>query len=128
MNKFIKILFLIISTVTTSCRTTDIIHSNINSDGVMQCDNEGNCIAYGMMTMSSDGHGFIGVLRLSDDECINVSIPDNISKTMLGKPPVFKRIYGTQLRFIIPESGEFVRVGGRSVGIGLCGDRYIFVK
>ncbi len=37
--------------------------------------------------MSSDGHGYIGVLKLDDGSCINVSLPEKVSQRLSGRAP-----------------------------------------
>lgn len=77
--------------------------------------------------MSSDGHGFIGVLHLSDGKCVNVSMPLGESKALLGKPMSVRTVSGAYLPFVY-DSESVILVDGRRIGLGVCGSYYIYVK
>lgn len=77
--------------------------------------------------MSSDGHGFIAVLELPDG-CMNVSIPDGEAKRLLGKEPQTRTVSGTILPYATGDLVLELRVNGRKVGRGLCGEEFLFVK
>ena len=51
------------------------------------------------MEITSDGHGFIGKLVLENGECINVSLPSDRSRRLLGKPPQPIKVMGQVLRY-----------------------------
>lgn len=93
-----------------------------------ECEISKKCTASGMLEMSSDGHAFIGKLILGDGSCINVSLSDSVSKSLLGKSESYYVVHG--FVFPYPASEDILRfeVNGRDIGFGLCGPFYIFVK
>jgi hypothetical protein len=92
------------------------------------CNEAHACEVRGLLTMSSDGHGFIGIVRLDDGSCINVSIPDSRSRSLLGKPAQAVDLVGTVMPFPYGADILYFTVNGRKVGFGLCTDYYVFVK
>jgi hypothetical protein len=86
------------------------------------------CVAEGQLRMSTDGHGYIGILLLADGSCINVSLPERESKKQLGKPPVHQAIAGAVFPFPFADDEMLGwKVNGRKVGFGTCGPNYVFV-
>jgi hypothetical protein len=77
--------------------------------------------------MSTDGHGYIGSLELPNGRCLNVSLPDKLSKTLIYKPSKRVVVTGRLLPYV-RENGLIVRVNGRNIGQGTCGNKYLFVK
>ena len=77
--------------------------------------------------MSSDGHGFIGKLTTRDG-CLNVSVPDREAKRLLGKEPAQRTFKGDVLPYPTGDDVFDVRVNGRKIGRGLCGDDFLFVR
>lgn len=93
-----------------------------------ECETASVCRVSGLLEMNSDGHGFIGDFTLPDGSCINVSLPEEQSKKLLGNSPVKMEIQGSVLPFPFGENILFFKVNGRRVGFGNCSDFYIFVK
>lgn len=93
-----------------------------------ECEDVSNCKVSGVLEMKSDGHGFIGYLQLSDGTCVNVSLPEGLSKSLVDKPPVMMEVQGPVLPF--PNDIDVIgfEVNGRRVGFGNCGNFYIFVR
>jgi hypothetical protein len=83
-----------------------------------ECENAAICSASGLLTMSSDGHGFIGTLQLTGGDCINVSLPVSRSKKFLGAPPTAMSIRGRVLPFPFGEDILNFRINGRPIGFG----------
>jgi hypothetical protein len=91
------------------------------------CDVARYCAATGTLRMSSDGHAYIGVLRLDDGSCINVSLPEDRSWDLYGETPRRMSVAGRSLAFPQVEGGSGFSVSGRPVGYGTCG-WFLFVK
>lgn len=91
------------------------------------CDRERSCVVSGLLTMSGDGHGFIGKLT-TPNGCLNVSIPDREARRLLGQEPIERTIRGRLLPYVGEEDIVEQRVNGRKIGRGLCGDAFLFVK
>ena len=112
--------------VAAACTTTSCVHAEaLHGIKMVQCAISGLCKASGMLEMSSDGHGFIGVLRFPDGTCINVSLPDKESEALLGKSQSFRTVIGVYKTFNY-NGQEIMRINGRRVGIGNCNTRYLF--
>jgi hypothetical protein len=86
------------------------------------------CQVTGSLEMSSDGHGYIGVLKLDDGSCINVSLPEKVSQRLRGRAPERMTLTGRVLPFPQGENILTLKVNGRRVGYGRCGAFYVFVK
>ncbi len=78
--------------------------------------------------MSNDGHGYIGRLELADGSCVNVSLPDRQSKILSLGPDKKMVLRGYVLPYVHDDAFIEYRVNGRSVGFGLCGEKFVFVK
>jgi len=119
-----KIPFVTVCLVLSACVGLGVKHAETASE----CATASVCRISGLLEMGSDGHGFLGNMLLPDGMCINVSLPDEQSKRLLGKPPVRMEIQGPVLPFPYDEDAISFKVNGRKVGFGNCGDFYIFVK
>ena len=86
-----------------------------------------DCTVTGSIAMTSDGHGFIGKLTLPDGKCVNVSLSDEESRRMTGAAPKEGSFTGRALPYVRDPS-LVPLINGRRVGMGLCGDFYVFVK
>ncbi len=86
-----------------------------------------DCAVRGAFTISSDGHGFIGILQMADG-CINVSVPDREAKRLLGKAPVTRTFRGRVAAYAMGDDIFEERMNGRRIGRGLCGDQFLFVR
>jgi hypothetical protein len=91
------------------------------------CELGKQCHAIGQLEMSSDGHGFIGVMRFGDGRCVNVSLPDEQSRLIIGKPTHRRKVKGNFMAFVF-DSEEMFMISGRRIGLGRCGVNYIFVE
>jgi hypothetical protein len=91
------------------------------------CTPGNDCTVSGIVTMSTDGHGYIGRLVLQDGTCLNVSLPDDESKNMIYRTPRHMKITGRMLPYV-KENNVVIRVNDRLVGEGLCGNYYLFVR
>lgn len=85
------------------------------------------CVIAGLLSMSSDGHGFIGELRFPDGRCVNVSLPISQSRKLMGQVPVAMSVRGVVLGFPFGENLSHFEVNGRRVGFGTCGNFFVFV-
>jgi hypothetical protein len=78
--------------------------------------------------MSNDGHAYIGILRLDDGSCINVSLPETRSQDLMGKKPEPTELAGRVLFFPYADGALGFNVSGRKVGYGKCARYFIFVQ
>ena len=108
-----------------SCNTPKPAPAHRSSEG--DCAVGEDCTVTGSLVMSSDGHGYIGRLTLPDGKCVNISLPDEESKRIMGAPPANASFTGRALPYV-RDSSLVPLINGRRVGMGLCGDFYIFVK
>ena len=95
---------------------------------VADCSYVERCRVEGPLDMSSDGHGFIGIVTLDDGSCINVSLPVSRSQPILGQPPQRVDLTGRVVFFPIEPGILSFRVNGRPVGYGRCAPYFVFVK
>lgn len=93
-----------------------------------QCVSGEECKVSGLLTMSTDGHGYIGKLDVGGGKCLNVSIPDGDSKKLITRKAAQKATLTGRWLPYVKEFGLAVTVNGRTIGEGLCGDHYLFVR
>ena len=86
------------------------------------------CAISGLLSMSSDGHGFIAELRLADGRCVNVSLPISLSRKLLRQAPRAMSVHGAVLGYPIGEDVSHFEVNGRRIGFGECGNFFVFVE
>jgi hypothetical protein len=118
-NIFNHILILLLL---TSCASN--LDDQIPSE---RCKQSKTCSISGMLTIKGD-RGFIGELQVEKGKCVNISLPDDVSKKLIDKDPVKITVKG----LVSPyppyyEISKFL-INGRKVGFGWCDDFYIFVK
>ena len=111
--------------------------SNLNSDDKAlamskdECRSASYCTLIGTLTRSSDGHAWIGRLTLDSGECVNVSIPD-AEMIELGESGVSDAmVAGAVVFYPTSNTDDLVTsftANGRKVGVGNCGDFFIFVE
>lgn len=95
---------------------------------VADCARVERCRVEGLLEMSSDGHGFIGIVTLEEGSCINVSLPVRRSQPLLGRPPQRVDLTGRVVFFPFEPGSLSFRVNGRPVGYGRCAPYFVFVK
>lgn len=92
------------------------------------CSAAETCRLSGLLTMSSDGHGFIGELEVADGKCVNVSLPVDVSKELINQPPQRMSVKGRPIGFPSGLDISHFTVDRRRVGFGSCGDFFVFVE
>jgi hypothetical protein len=92
------------------------------------CSKAERCRVEGSLKMSTDGHGYIGIVMLADGSCINVSLPVARSRPLSGQPPRRVTLTGSVLFFPYAPGIDSFRVNGRPVGYGICTPFFVFVK
>lgn len=102
-------------------------HASGSAEQKKECLSGDPCKVSGLLTMSTDGHGYIGKLDVGNGKCLNVSLPDATSRKTIYKPARSVTLRGRWLPYVKQENIQ-ARVNGRTVGEGLCGDHYLFVK
>jgi len=109
----------------TACAVTS---PPIVAKGVADCEAASTCEVRGLLEMGSDGHGYIGTVRLDDGSCINVSLPTSQSRALEGRPPRRVSLIGKVVSFPHGQDVLSFQVNGRKVGYGRCGSYFIFVR
>lgn len=112
------------SSVLAGCASSGVKHSTT----AIGCEDAAICEVSGFLTMKSDGHGFIGEVVMADGSCIDVSLPEEQSRKLIGQPPRRVEVQGPVLPFPFGENIMGFKVNGRDVGFGSCQDFYIFVR
>ena len=92
------------------------------------CEKVEACAADGLLEMSNDGHAYIGILRLADGSCINVSLPEARSEILFKQTPKAADLTGTVVFFPFVEGALGFAVNGRKVGYGACMPYFLFVR
>ena len=100
----------------------------IRAKTAADCQDAKTCAVSGLLEMSNDGHAYIGILRLADGSCINVSLPEVRSQALVGKAPEAAEIVGRVLFFPYAEGAIGFNVSGRKVGYGKCTRYFLFVQ
>ena len=96
-----------------------------------ECRAASVCSLAGDLTLSSSGYAWIGRLTLDSGECVNVSLPDEVTRTLAESGANGVRLVGDVVRYPEFENNYVVvsfAVRGREVGIGGCGDFLVFVE
>lgn len=93
-----------------------------------QCEEAKKCKVSGSLAIKSDGHGFIGELSLEDGSCIDVSVPNNFSERYRDQPAQMLQLEGPVFPYPNGEDIIELKINGRKIGVGLCGNFYVFVK
>lgn len=98
---------------------------------VDQCKASDICSVSGRFEILNDGHAYIGKLDLPGGACVNVSVPVGRYRDYLYKGPKAGNeiaLSGRVLPYVYHDGFTEIRVNGRGIGYGRCGDFYIFVK
>lgn len=87
------------------------------------------CTVRGVASAKSAEHAWMARLELPDGQCISVSLPDTELNRLRQDGPkemsITGRVYGD------PSASTeiaFMKVEGRKIGLGLCGDFFVFVR
>lgn len=69
-------------------------------------------------------------LKLDSDRCVNVSLPRERLELLRRTGPTEMTVRGNVYREPLPADGEdiFLQVNGRTIGYGLCGDFFVYVR
>ncbi len=123
-NYFVILAVFVVELLISSCSTDP---SRLQKSGD-QCRQADVCKVRGVLTMSNDGHAYIGKLQLSDGSCINVSLPESQSRSLFDRPAVVKTIKGRVFAYIHEDTFIDYRINNRPIGYGSCGSFFVFVK
>lgn len=99
----------------------------LTADEVAQCKAGPFCTITGLVTVQRAEGIWMGRLELPDSRCVSVSLPEEQVVKLRGAAPqrmtVRGRVYGE------PTSHDVVdlKIEGRDIGLGLCGDFLVFV-
>ena len=98
-----------------------------------ECREADVCELVGHLARSSDGHAWIGRFTLDSGECVNVSIPDQGMEALSESGEERVRLSGRVVLYPIFElEADLVvtsfALSGRKIGIGNCGDFFVFVE
>lgn len=93
-----------------------------------ECARATRCTLHGTVTARPAEHGWIGSLALADGRCVSISLPDTEMEALRQTGPsemtVSGRVYGD------PSTDREVasmEIDGRNIGLGLCGNFFVFV-
>lgn len=92
-----------------------------------ECLSQQTCTVTGPFRVSSDGHGYVGILELPDG-CLNVSIPEGKAKALFLRPPEVRTFRGRLFPYSVGDTVFEHRINGRKIGMGLCGESFLFVN
>jgi hypothetical protein len=120
MKKYIHILTLVFL---SSCAS----NQHVKSMSFDECKQSKTCSVSGMVTITGD-RGFIGELQIEKGKCVNISLPDEISKKLIDKEPLMMTVSGVVMPYPAYEEVSEFLVNGRKIGFGFCDDFYVFVK
>lgn len=126
MSVGIRVGFVVILNNIAACvgNPAKIQHAKTAAD----CEKLQSCSVSGLLEISNDGHAYIGILRLDDGSCINVSLPEHQSKGLTTQTPQVAEVTGRVLFFPYEEGIQSFTVNGRKVGYGKCSRYFLFVK
>ena len=92
-----------------------------------ECGHATRCKIEGTLSITNDGHAYIGKLLLSDGQCIDVSLPPSQVRKLLNQPLRKQTVRGSVHPYVYHGDFDEIRVNGRLIGYGSCGDFYVFV-
>ena len=91
------------------------------------CEHSKTCSISGMVIIKGD-RGFIGELQIENGKCVNISLPEDISRKLVDRPPEKITVTGKVMPYPPYDEVSDLKVNGRKVGFGWCNDYYIFVE
>jgi hypothetical protein len=93
-----------------------------------QCANSRRCTVHGIVTARPAEHAWMGELKLPDGRCISVSLPASKLDALRQSGPVEMTVRG---QVYGDPSGDrevsSMEIAGREIGLGLCGNFFVFV-
>ena len=89
------------------------------------CATARNCTIRGRMSAQSVGQALMGKLDLPDGRCVSVSLPGDFLARLEASGPVEVTVRGRV--YEKPADVQSMTVEGRTIGLGLCGDFFLFV-
>lgn len=91
------------------------------------CRKAKHCVLEGMLGVVEIGGTKMGKLDLGHDECVSVSLPSKMIESAEKQGRYQATVEGTI--FPVPTDVEVatISVNGRAIGLGQCGDFYLFV-
>jgi hypothetical protein len=94
------------------------------------CAASSECVIRGVATAELGEHGQTVKLQLDDGRCVNVSLPRERWDALRASGPTEMTIMGGVYREPQSQNGEEVvlEINGRTIGFGLCGDFFVFVR
>ena len=94
-----------------------------------ECASSKTCIIEGMASARLAEHSWMARFELPDGRCVSVSLPaaqlERLREQGPMKMSVKGRVYGDPS---VDEEVASMQVGGRTIGLGLCGDFFVFVS
>ena len=90
------------------------------------CATARNCTIRGRMSAQAAGQALMGRLDLPDGRCVSVSLPGDFLARLEASGPVEVTVRGRVYDMPAPDVVSMT-VEGRTVGLGLCGDFFLFV-
>lgn len=103
-----------------------LIHTDVHD-----CVLHESCSLTGALSIEEINHVYMGRLKTSDMDCINISLPSRLVKEFMHKND--QKVVVTGMLFKTPVFSEDdltleYKINGRRVGWGQCLDVYLFVE
>ena len=127
MKIFLKFIIPMCSLLMISCSTQQKV---VHARSMVDCESASVCKLTGNLEEVWYDHGFVSILRLNDNSCVNVSLPDKIRESLAGRLPKRMTLTGLVKPYPFGEDLFVFTVNGRKIGWGnvKCGLYYIFVR
>ena len=92
------------------------------------CATSQRCVVSGLVTATPAEHAWMGRLVLPDGRCVAISLPETDIASLRQQGPqlmtVSGRVYGDPSA---ETEVAYLEIEGRRVGLGLCGNFFVFV-
>ena len=111
--------FLLAGPTLAGCETT---HEPMTFE---RCSRAELCTLRGQMTPVQAGQSWMGRLALPDGRCVSVSLPAQMLAELQQSGPTEVTVRGRVFRE--RADAQSMTVEGRTIGLGVCGDFFLFV-
>jgi len=118
-----KSLLFVVATFTPAC-----VSYERPSMTYEECSRARSCTIRGLASARVAEHAWVAEVELSDGKCVRVSLPEEqLARLRAGGPRIMTvsgRVFGDPPRDV---EVAYVEVEGRRIGLGTCGDFFVFV-
>ena len=108
----------------SACRQPPVMNSPMT---LQDCRKAKKCVIRGTLSVVQLGEVMMGKLMLPEGECLSVSLPSSMVDSLVRSGPRQETVAGTI--FPVPDDIEVatIAVNGRQIGLGQCGNLYLYV-